>query len=282
MERKFPHSENPGHGRRGRQACPIRKEEPQGSCWGRWPERASRSPGRTATRVLSRLPYGRCTAGRAARPAAGQGHRESRALPSAAASPASGRSQVMRVSRRRWRRRGVQRAGRARADGDRPGRPERGSDSRQGAANVATTSPPDGARPDPAMARANPSRGRLDDLHRRADAARHRRARRTLPRWPGTGPSPPVDRVPDPGPAPIAHHPARVSQDAQVVRDGRLGDAMTCGDVTGAHGPARASWRRIREPDGVGGRLQEQDVRVRLDASPPHCIDKCILRQVSI
>ena len=62
---------------------------------------------------------------------------------------------------------------------------------------------------------------------------------------------------------------ARVSQDAQVVRDGRLGDAVTCGDVTGAHGPGQGELAQDRKPDGVGGRLQEQDVRVRLTLHLP-------------
>lgn len=64
MERKFPYLRiRVTDGEVGK--LPIRKKNP-GELLGRWPERASRSPGRTATRhptrVLSRLPYGRCTA----------------------------------------------------------------------------------------------------------------------------------------------------------------------------------------------------------------------------
>ena len=98
----------------------------QGSCWGRWLGRALRSPERIAMRhpmrVLSRLPYGRCTA--AGRP----GPERVKGPMVARITFDGGQSREWRIFRFCACRRGgggggVQRAGRARAGGDRPGRP---------------------------------------------------------------------------------------------------------------------------------------------------------------
>jgi hypothetical protein len=91
-----------------------------------------------------------------------------------------------------------------------------------------------------------------------------------------------LDRVPDPGATSFARDPAGLAQDPQVMRDRRLRDVIAAGDIAGTD---RASQRELTEdgqPYRVGGSLQEQDLGIGLTLHAPECIDKCLLRQVSM
>ncbi len=66
------------------------------------------------------------------------------------------------------------------------------------------------------------------------------------------------------------------------MRDRGLGHVVPGSDVAGTDRPGQRELAEDGQPDRVGGGLEEQDLGIRLALHATQCIDKCILRQVSI
>jgi hypothetical protein len=61
-----------------------------------------------------------------------------------------------------------------------------------------------------------------------------------------------------------------------------LSDVVAGRDIAGADWPGKGELPKDRQPDGIGRGLQEQDLRIGVALHATQCIDKYLLRQVSI
>jgi hypothetical protein len=85
-----------------------------------------------------------------------------------------------------------------------------------------------------------------------------------------------IQRVPDPRPPPLTTHDAGLAQDAQVMRDRRLGKPGRRGDVARTDGAIGGELPCDREPCRVRERPEEPDIRVVGRVHPGHSIDQLL------